>query len=132
MERHARKRWIGKIAGLGTATLGGALCSVVILLQRQHLPMPMAGLLLLAIVVAVAFAQLPWWRRLDHMQRDSHLSSWYWGGAFGGGIAIVSIVLATGTKSQMATGALLVWLAQALGYGIWQLRWRIVHRAHAS
>jgi hypothetical protein len=89
-------------------------------------------LLVVAILAAAFLGMLPWWRNLDHMQRDSHLVSWYWGGSFGGGLGLLLIMAIAGVRGDMFAGAALVWLGQTAGYAIALLKWWITHRPQAS
>src|SRR6478735_8766921 len=41
----------------------------------------------------------PWWSRLDDMQRQEHLVSWYWGGTAGGLISLMALVASSGVRS---------------------------------
>ena len=111
------------------ATAGSALLGIRTLSATTGKP---AGLLVILIWVAVFLAMLPWWRNLDHMQHDSHLVSWYWGGSFGGGLCLMLVMAIAGVRSEMFAGAALVWLAQIAGYAIALLKWWITHRAEAS
>lgn len=78
-------------------------------------------------VCALAFAALlPWWRRIDDMQKTGHLVSYYWGG-LGGGLAVaLALVAATGRHSELSLGALYTILGQAAGFlaflAVWHLR----------
>lgn len=132
MGRRENKLWTAVIWSLLAASVGGLLCSLVMFVWRDHIPPLAAGLLVIAIWAAVFLAMLPWWRRLDHMQRDSHLVSWYWGGSFGGGLALLLVMAIGGVRSDMFAGAALVWLAQTAGYAIALLKWWITHRAQPS
>jgi hypothetical protein len=82
-------------------------------------------LLLLAGALALA-AVVPWWRRVDDVQKAVHLSSWYWGGTAGGIAVLMGLVAATGIESELAQGAGVMFLGQAAGtvavYGV--ARWR--------
>jgi hypothetical protein len=76
--------------------------------------------LALAIVVLVGafISMVPRWQMLDHMQKDSRLTSWYWGGGFGGGAGLVVALMFSGVRSPFFAGAALVWLLQCTGYAI--------------
>lgn len=123
----ARQVKIGRaIAGsLLAAVIAGLLIGVFLL----HLSLAVAGPLA-AIVLAGAFiAALPHWRMLDHMQRDSRLLSWYWGGGFGGGLGLVLALMLAGARSPVFAGAALVWTLQLAGYAAWRLGWWLAHRS---
>ena len=132
MSRRERKLWIAMAWALLAATVGGLLCGLVIFTGRGVIPPVAAGLLATLILAAAFLAMLPWWRNLDHMQRDSHLTSWYWGGSFGGGLGVMLVMAMAGVRSDMFAGAALVWLAQMAGYAIALLKWWITHRSQAS
>ncbi|WP_448663343.1 hypothetical protein ACG3SL_01325 [Sphingomonas sp. CJ20] len=123
-----RRIWIAAAATVLAAALGGVLIG----LGPRYLPAPGAGVFA-AIVLAGAFlAMLPRWRALDHMQKDSRLISWYWGGGFGGGLGLVLAAVLAGTRSPLFAGAALVWLLQFLGYALARLNWWLAHRADAA
>lgn len=132
MNRRERKLWIAVALGLLVASLGGLLCGLVIFVGRDHISPLAAGLLVVAIWAAVFLGMLPWWRNLDHMQRDSHLVSWYWGGSFGGGLGLLLVMAIAGVRGDMFAGAALVWLGQTAGYAIALLKWWITRRPQAS
>jgi hypothetical protein len=80
-------------------------------------------------VMALAFAgTLPWWRKLDDMQKQGHLVSWYWGGLAGGLAAMLGLVAAYGVDSAISQGSLITVMGQAVGFlvawAIWSARRR--------
>jgi len=81
---------------------------------------------LLAICALAFAALLPWWRKLDDMQKTGHLSSHYWGGMAGGLAVMLALVAATGRHSDLSLGALYTVLGQAVGFlaflALWHLR----------
>jgi hypothetical protein len=98
--------------------------------MRLHMP-PIAGAAIAAIVlVGVSVAQLPRWRRLDHMQQDSRLLSWFWGGSIGSGFGLLLALLLGGPERPLVAGAALVWLLQFAGYAVARLWWWLAYRAH--
>jgi hypothetical protein len=114
---------------LFAATAGGLASGLITLHGRDHMPAALLGLLL-AVVLAVMFAGLlPWWRRLDHMERDGHLMSWYWGGSFGGGLGVLLLLVVDRGSGQLLMGAVLVWFAQIIGYAVALIAWKVAHRS---
>ena len=86
-----------------------------------------------AVLIALALAACaPWWRRLDDMARDAHLTSWYWGAAFGGGVALLTAAALSGIRGELFQGAALVFGAEAAAYVICWLAWWAVRRPRAS
>jgi hypothetical protein len=80
---------------------------------------------LLAIFALAFAALLPWWRKLDDMQKSGHLVSYYWGG-MGGGLAVMAaLVAATGVDSRLSLGALYTVLGQAAGFLLFLAGWRL-------
>ncbi|WP_237718466.1 hypothetical protein [Sphingomonas sp. ATCC 31555] len=126
----ARQRKIGVAAAV--MMLGSVVAGLVIAILPLHLPIAIAGGLAALVLAAAFLVALPWWRMLDYMQRDGHLFSWYWGGSFGGGLALVLLAIGTGVRSPWFAGAALVWLLQCGGYGISRLIWWFAHRSQAS
>jgi hypothetical protein len=126
----ARQRKIG-IAGVGAicAAIGGAI--VIGCLPLDLVP-AVRVLLALVILTGVFLAMVPRWRVLDHMQHDSRLASWYWGGSFGGALGLVLAILVVGVRSPFFTGAALLWLFQFTGYSAVRLYWWLAHRPGAA
>ena len=80
-------------------------------------------------VCALAFAAcIPWWRRLDEMQKNWHLVSWYWGGLAGGLAVMMALVAATGVHSDLSKGALYMAMGQAVAFLIFFAGWSLRHR----
>ena len=53
----------------------------------EHFWLVFAGLLLMC--AFAMWACVPWWNRLDDMQKQYHTVSWYWGGVAGGSAALM-------------------------------------------
>ena len=83
---------------------------------------------LLAICALGFAASLPWWRRLDDMQKAGHLVSWYWGGMGGGIATIMALCAATGVHSALSKGAMYVVIGQAVAFVLFLAGWRLRHR----
>ena len=83
---------------------------------------------LLAIFALGVAATLPWWRRLDDVQKSGHLVSWYWGGLIGGGMVILGFAAANGIDSSLTRGAGAVMIVQgavsSFAWLVWRLRLR--------
>jgi hypothetical protein len=60
-----------------SAAAGGGL--LIGILPRYQTPV-FSGTLAIAVMIGVFLTMLPRWRMLDHMEQDSRLLSWYWGG----------------------------------------------------
>jgi hypothetical protein len=127
-EVRVRKAWGGFLAmGVLAGVAGGLLVTA-----GEHGVAKWAVLALMAAVLAAVFAAAgPWWARLDDMQRDGRLVSWYWGGAFGGGLGLLAALALGGTRSPLVYGALLVWVPQCAGYLLYRLGWTLSHRVVA-
>ena len=77
------------------------------------------------LVVGCALALLacvPWWNRLDDMQKQGHMVSWYWGGTAGGITSLMALVAYSGVRSDLATGGFVVLLTEA---GAFLLAWAL-------
>jgi hypothetical protein len=126
----ARQRKIG-IAGIAmtaTAAGGGLLIGII----PEHLPPTVQGVVAIAVLAGVFLTMLPRWRSLDHMQRDSRLSSWYWGGGFAGGAGVLLALILAGGRSPFFAGAALVWFLQFAGYALARLQWWLSHRSEGA
>lgn len=126
----ARQRKIGfaGAAAVSAAAVGGLLIG----LGPHYLPQAGAGVLAAIVLMGVFLATVPRWRRLDDMQRDSRLVSWYWGGGFGSGLGLLLALVLAGVRSPLFEGAALVWLLQFLGYAVARFRWWLAHRSAAA
>lgn len=80
---------------------------------------------LLAVCALAVAAMLPWWRKLDDMQRTGHLVSWHWGGLVGTLAVMMALVAATGTRSELSLGSLYTLLGQTAGYFVFLIVWRL-------
>lgn len=67
---------------------------------------------------------LPWWRKLDAMQKDAHLESWYWGGMAGGVAVLMALAVGAGIRSDLARGGGLVLVGQGVGFLIFFVVWK--------
>jgi hydrogenase/urease accessory protein HupE len=123
-----RKIGIGGVMAILAAAAGGLLIGIL----PRHLPLTIGAALATVILIGVFLAMLPRWRRLDHMQRDSRLVSWYWGGGFGGGLGLVLALMFAGARSPLFAGAALVWMLQFTGYTLARLSWWFAHRSEEA
>lgn len=80
---------------------------------------------LLLLVGALALASaIPWWKRVDDMQKQGHLLSWYWGGLAGGLFMLFWIIAGAGHQSDAVKGATAMALGQSAGFFIaWIIWW---------
>lgn len=119
---------IAAIGAISAATIGGFLIGVI----PRYLSPTWGGVLATTVLIGAFLASLPRWHRLDHMQRDSRLVGWYWGGGFGGGLGLVLTLVFAGVRSPFFAGAALIWLLQFTGYALARLQWWLAHRSKAG
>jgi hypothetical protein len=112
-----------------SAAAGGGL--LIGILPRYQTPV-FSGTLAIAVMIGVFLTMLPRWRMLDHMEQDSRLLSWYWGGGFGGSVGLVLVIVFAGVRSPLFSGAALIWLLQCMGYAVARFRWWLAHRSDAA
>jgi hypothetical protein len=112
------------LAGAG-AVLAGLLVGR---LPRQW-PLALTAPIAVTCPAAAFIGLRPWWRALDHMQKDSRLRCWYWGGSLGGGVALLLAAVGSGVRSPFFAGAVLVWLLQFAGYAAERCLWWLAHRS---
>jgi hypothetical protein len=124
--------WIAMLAAFGVSSLVGVLCSLFIGWGPDRLPTALVVATLSALMGVALLACLPFWRRLDDMAREAHLSSWYWGASFGGGVALLSTAVLGGANSPLFQGGALVFLAQIAAYVVFWLAWWARRRPRAS
>jgi hypothetical protein len=73
-------------------------------------------------------ACVPWWKRLDDMQKQGHLVSWYWGGLAGGIASLMALVASRGVRSDLANGGMIVLLSEAVGFVLFWAVWAYARR----
>jgi hypothetical protein len=83
---------------------------------------------LLALWGLALAAGLPWWRRLDDVQRAGHLTACYWGGQAGMLAVMMGLIAATGPRSALSLGSLVTVVGIATGYLIFYAGWRLRQR----
>ena len=131
IERRQKAIW----AALGLAILAmlgaGVLASLLIRQGPERLPLSLVILACAALIGVAVLACVPWWRKLDDMARDAHLTSWYWGASFGGGVALLAAAVIDG-QGPLFQGAAMVFGAQALAYVVCWLAWWALRRPRAS
>ena len=131
IERRQKEIWVA----LGLAVLvmlgAGVLASLLIRQGPDRLPLSLVILACAALIGVAVLACLPWWRKLDDMARDAHLTSWYWGASFGGGVALLTAAVIDG-QGPLFLGAVMVFGAQAVAYVVCWLIWWALRRPRAS
>jgi hypothetical protein len=116
----------------GVAIAGGLAGSVLLRFAGPGEYFWLTFPLLVALCVVAGWAAGPWWRRLDDMQRQGHLVSWYWGGIGGMLMTLMALVAATGVRSPLATGGFLVTIGQSAGFLVYWLFWARGRRGPAA
>jgi len=101
-------------------------------LGRDWMPRWMVVLACALLAAGYCWACLPWWRQIDHMERDSWLTAWFWGGGYGAVVALLATAAIGGLHSDWFRGGLLVMGAATLGHIVFQAVWRYVHRGGAA
>jgi hypothetical protein len=96
----------------------------------EHFWLVFAGLVL--ICALAIWACVPWWNRLDDMQKQYHTVSWYWGGVGGGIVALMALIAASGAQSQASLGGLSVLLGQTVAFLVFWTVWAWRSRSPAS
>jgi len=126
--RHDYKARVSRssLLSLSTAILAGFVGAKTIQLSNpgENLWFVIPVLVLLG-GLATASMRI-WLRSIDDVQRDGHLSSWWWGSMTGAMVVVVSSVAIYGRESEFARGAALLWISQLVVYllvfGIWRIR----------
>jgi len=116
------------LAAVGVGIVGG----IFIRMGPGQLPLGLVVLVCAALVGAACLACMPWWRKLDHMARDAHLTSWYWGASFGGGVALLATAAMGGVMGPRFQGAVMVFGAEVAAYVVCWLAWWAMRRPRAS
>jgi hypothetical protein len=114
------------------APVCGVAAAVVLRSVRpgEHFWVVFAGLVL--ICALAIWACVPWWNRLDDMQKQYHTVSWYWGGVGGGIVALMALIAASGAQSQASLGGLSVLLGQTVAFLVFWAVWAWRRHSPAS
>ncbi|GAA0268949.1 hypothetical protein GCM10009127_06020 [Alteraurantiacibacter aestuarii] len=127
-----RKKVLGAGALAFVAAIAAGIAGGQILrLGGGNLPFAVTFALLTFVLIAALLATRPWWNRLDDVERDAHTNSFYWGGTFGAGTAMLGLVAWAGTQSDLARGSLITFAAMTAGYGVFWLVWWLRRRGEA-
>lgn len=73
-----------------------------------------------------------WWRRIDDVQRQGQLVSWWWGGLSGALVTVAYLLATFGRHDDVSLGATYVFFGQFAGYAIVWLIWRCRGRGDAE
>ncbi|MGR4866199.1 hypothetical protein [Caulobacter sp. LARHSG274] len=127
-----KRIWVAGGVALAVAIAVGVASGLLIIQGRDHIPTTAILVLLALLIGGALFACVPWWRRLDDMARDAHLTAWYWGGSFGAGIGLLGIAASAGVRGAIFQGGALVVLAQVAAYVVFWLAWWAFRRPKVS
>ena len=123
-QNHAQKRLRASLLMLGGCGVAGLVAGTV-LRNQASMPDGLAFILLLVAGALAFLAMVPWWKRLDHMQKDAQYESWYWGGIIGATVALAGIAVFAGVQSDVTKGAFVLFIAQCAAVTIYWIYWRI-------
>jgi len=116
--------WLALAATIGAGLAGGKVARLAQPGENFWFVYPA-----LVAVMALAFAStIPWWRKLDDMQKQGHLVSWYWGGMAGGLAVMLALVAANGVDADLSQGSLHTVLGQAVGFVVAWIIWSVRRR----
>ncbi|MGB7372928.1 hypothetical protein [Pontixanthobacter sp.] len=88
--------------------------------------------ILIVLFAVQLIAIRPWWNHLDDLQKQAHLTSWYWGGMSGAVLFIIWLVANTMHHSDFGMGAGAMFFAQFAGFCAYYLYWRVRGRGPAE
>jgi uncharacterized membrane protein len=120
------------VAALSVAVLAGAVGSLVVRYSEPGENFWLVYPALLAVFGLAFAAVMPWWRRLDDLQKEGQLVSWYWGGQIGAVVVLMALVAANGAHSDFARGGAAVFMGEAMFFGAAWLIWRWRSRGPAE
>ncbi len=110
--------------GLGAAIATSLVSGRIVRLGPPGEDFWLVYLALLTPFAVMFAAMMPWWRRLDDVQKSGQTISWWWGGQIGGVVVLMALVAATGPHSDFARGGIAMFLGEAAGFTIYWLIWR--------
>ena len=73
-----------------------------------------------------------WWRRIDDIQKQGQLVSWWWGGLSGASVTATYLLVTFGRHDDVSLGATYLFFGQFAGYAIAWLIWRYRGRGEAE
>src|SRR5438876_9930735 len=130
---HRLKRYIAALTLTLVLTLGVAIAAGLKVGRAQGSYPPQASIVLILLFAALAvLVAVPWWRALGEMQREAQLTSWYWGGSFGGAVGVLSALVIGGAHSPLVLGTLLMGAAQVASFAVFWVASRFLRRRAAS
>jgi len=128
MSSHTHTQKIRQARLLSLAVFAAGSAATIALFQLANLP-PLGTFLLLVVIAGTILLSLrPWWRKLDHMQKDSHYISWYWGGTFGAAVAVLGLASFIGNQSPEMMGAVILLITQLVTTLLYWIWWSLRHR----
>lgn len=127
----ARMGWLLILAAAGTAVVNLGVWKLAGIDGGPKRFWATFPLFLIGFGAAFAFF-LPYWNRLDDLQKQGQLVSWYWGG-MGGAIVMLAWLLAMNLhRSEFGRGAGLMLLAQVIGFAVAWVIWGLRGRGRAE
>lgn len=127
MQAYDKKVWrtLGiALIGVAGMTLGS---SILLRSDAGQWSFPALFVALLVLAAFALWACMPYWRQIDHMEREAQMVSWFWGGSFGA-IAGLFGMAASRMNDDMAQGAALLAVIQVAGAVVFYIGWKLRHR----
>jgi hypothetical protein len=130
---HRQKRHLAGWGVMLVASIGVGIVLRMIISAGNHWASPAVMLALMAPLSVAAIATgIPLWRAWDEMQKEAHVTGWYWGGSVGAILGVISAFVLGGINSDLVRGAMLVCGVQFVCAVICQTGWRILHRPRGA
>jgi len=134
MSAYQRRIWQA-LAVQAVGALAAATAIVLLVGRARQLPLPVVIVGLVLAGVLLLAAGMPWWRRIDEMEREEHTLAWYEGSVPGAAIALLCLLGVTahsGAHRELGLGAAICFSAQGLLYLVfWAIR-RTVRTARGA
>ncbi|MEM6477346.1 MAG: hypothetical protein AAF687_14420 [Pseudomonadota bacterium] len=107
------------LVGTIVATLAAGITLALIIPSNGPSASPILMFVFGVVVCGLALAAaVPWWNRLDELQRQGHTEGWYWGSMLGALPLLTWLIVSTGRHSDLSLGAIYLMLAQGIGFAI--------------
>lgn len=115
----------------------GLVMDVMALLSWRFVPRPIAIAMIAAVTPCLYIVAQPYWTRLDDRQRESKLTSWYWGSLCGLVFGLTAAIVVSGISaghvpSEFVRGALFVAISQVVAYYVARLIWWQANRPRGA
>ena len=129
---HRMKYWLYCALAFGAAAGAGVVMGLSLPAGSGSENPAVVLPLMLGLCGLVMMASWLWWKKTDDLQQHGQLISWYWGGMSGALAMLTYLSVYFGRHSEVSLGAIYLFFAQAAGFAVVWLVWRLRGRGHSE